>query len=198
MKVVWFGNRSTRPHVNLSTTEQKSTRPQLSKSQLVHNSIKVNRWVDWCQLFHSIDEWHLKTHVDTCHLSESVNLLHYINWGRPSSQSVQYLPAKHITPVFEQLQAKASNPALQALCEYIRATWINSPTWPTASWSVFTWATWTNNDVEGWHRCINHHAKKSNLPFYVLVKLLHEEADSINITVHLLSENNLHQHQCKH
>ena len=55
--------------------------------------------------------------------------------------ALQYLPAKHITPVFEQLQAKASTPALQALCEYIRATWINSPTWPTASWSVFMQAT---------------------------------------------------------
>ena len=111
---------------------------------------------------------------------------------------LQYLPAEHITPVFEQFQAKASTLALQAMCEYIRTTWINIPTWPTASWSVFLWATWTNNDVEGWHRHINHHAKKINLPFYVLVKLLHEEADSIGITVHLLSENKLCQHQCKH
>ena len=54
------------------------------------------------------------------------------------------------------------------------------------------------SDVEGWHRRINHHAKKSNLPCYVLVKLLHEEADSIDITVCLLSEKKLCQHQYKH
>ena len=49
----------------------------------------------------------------------------------------------------------------------------------------------TNNDVEGWYRHLNQKAKKGQLPFYLLVHLLHEETKWINIQVHLVLANKI-------
>ena len=53
----------------------------------------------------------------------------------------------------------------------------------------------TNNDVEGWHHCLNQKVKKGQLPFYLLVHLLHEETKWINIQVHLVLENKITCHE---
>ena len=55
----------------------------------------------------------------------------------------------------------------------------------------------TNNDVEGWHRRLNGHAKKGQLPFYVLVALPHEEArfKLVSPEVHLVKEARLQRYQ---
>jgi len=59
------------------------------------------------------------------------------------------------------------------------------------SLSVFGRYTRTNNDVEGWHFRLNRKARKSQLPFYLLIKLLHDEAIQVDITCQLVSENKL-------
>ena len=59
------------------------------------------------------------------------------------------------------------------------------------SWSVFGRAICTNNYVEGWHHNLNQKAKKGQLPFYLLVHLLHEETKWINIQVCLVLENKI-------
>ena len=41
-------------------------------------------------------------------------------------------------------------------------------------------------DVEGWHKRLNSHAGKSELPFYVLTTLLKEEAEDIDMTLKLV------------
>ena len=49
----------------------------------------------------------------------------------------------------------------------------------------------TNNDVEGWHGALNRRVKRGNLAFYLLVKLLREEADlvtQVTLQVRLVSE----------
>ncbi|KAH3830387.1 hypothetical protein DPMN_103651 [Dreissena polymorpha] len=53
--------------------------------------------------------------------------------------------------------------------------------WPIESWYVFDRSIRTNNDCEGWHHRLNRRAKKGNLPFYLLVQLLFEEAKMLCI-----------------
>ena len=80
---------------------------------------------------------------------------------------------------------------LQELTSYITSTWLENPLWPSLSWSVFGRVIHTNNDVEGWHCRLNQKAQKGQLPFYLLVHLLHEETKWINIQVRLVLENKL-------
>ena len=99
-----------------------------------------------------------------------------------------FIPAQHIRPVFEKLQERATTPKLQELMDYVQMTWIDSLMWTPESWSVFGQSVRTNNDVEGWHHRLNAKAKKSNLPFYNLLELLHDEAKMVNINLHLINE----------
>ena len=105
--------------------------------------------------------------------------------------SLAYLPPEHIGPIFEKLQQKAATQPLLDLTNYIATTWLQNPLWPTSAWSVFGCVIQTNNDVERWHLCLNQKAKKGQLPFYLLVTLLHKEATGINIQVWLVLENKL-------
>ena len=106
-----------------------------------------------------------------------------------------FIPADHIRPVFEKLQERATTAKLQELTDYIEQTWLESNMWTPETWSVFGQSVRTNNDVEGWHHRLNAKAKKSNLPFYSLLQLLHDEAKIININLHLINENRLRRHQ---
>ena len=105
--------------------------------------------------------------------------------------SLPYLPCEHIAPIFERLEAKAVTQPLQELTTYITTTWLENPLWPTSSWSVFGRVVRTNNDVEGWHCRLNQKAKKGQLPFYLLLHLLHEETKWINLQGRLVLENKL-------
>ena len=55
----------------------------------------------------------------------------------------------------------------------------------------------TNNDVEGWHGMLNRHAKRGNLSLYPMVRLLHEQAQLVDIQVRLVSEERLKRRQRK-
>ena len=55
----------------------------------------------------------------------------------------------------------------------------------------------TNNDVEGWHRRLNVQARRGSLPFYMLVQLLHKEADMVELQVQMVSDRRLKRHQRK-
>ena len=109
--------------------------------------------------------------------------------------ALPFIPAEHIRPVFEKLQERAVTPDLQELTDYISMTWMESTVWTPEAWSVFGQSVRTNNDVEGWHHRLNAKAKKGNLPFYMLLHLLHEEAKIININMHLITEHRLKRHQ---
>ena len=91
--------------------------------------------------------------------------------------ALPFLPEDQISRAFRKLKRKAATRPLQELAEYVENTWITSTTWPPASWSVYLQAVRTNNDVEGWHYGLNRRAQgKSQLPFYMLIMLLHEES----------------------
>ena len=110
--------------------------------------------------------------------------------------SLPYLPAAYIQPIFNKLQQKAATPSLLELTSYIETTWLNSTVWSMRSWSVFGHHTRTNNDVEGWHHCLNKKARKGQLPFYILIPSQHEEAKKVSIQVHLVSESKLTRQEC--
>nr|XP_022305486.1 uncharacterized protein LOC111112335 [Crassostrea virginica] len=95
--------------------------------------------------------------------------------------ALPYLPSDSIPGLFAHLQGTATTDGLVQLCQYISSTW----------------AVRTNNDLEGWHRRLNHSAGKSNLPMYLLVQLLGDESRLANFQVRLLSDEKLRRRQKK-
>ncbi len=109
--------------------------------------------------------------------------------------ALPFLPHEHIPQMFMELKDLATSPALRSLVEYVQATWLESTVWSPDRWSIFNQSVRTNNDVEGWHHRLNHHAGHAKLPMYVLINLLHQESNLISLQVRLLSEKKLKRHQ---
>nr|XP_034299172.1 uncharacterized protein LOC117680748 [Crassostrea gigas] len=108
-----------------------------------------------------------------------------------------FLPENHIAPAFRQLRGLATTPQLEELMTYLEETWITNPMWPTKCWSVYRQSIRTNNDVEGWHRRLNDKSPNGQLPFYILVPLLHQEASLLPLQRKLVSEGKLCRRQRK-
>jgi len=104
------------------------------------------------------------------------------------------LPQQHIPAIFARLKRDATTDALKRLTDYIQRIWIDSNIWPPAAWSVYRLSVRTNNDLEGWHNRLNSRGR-SQMPLYLLVALLHEEASMVPIQIRLVSENKLRRHQ---
>ena len=109
--------------------------------------------------------------------------------------ALPFLPHEHILQIFAELKDLATSPLLQSLMEYVKATWLDSTIWSPDRWSVFHRSVRTNNDVEGWHRRLNHHAGRSKLPMYLLINLLHQESTIVSLQVRLLSDKKLKRQQ---
>ena len=92
---------------------------------------------------------------------------------------------------------RAVGDQLQTVMTYVNDTWLQSTVWSIASWSVYGRSIRTNNDVEGWHHRLNRKAKKGNLPFYLLIKLLYKETKAVPMHVKLVSEGKLRRYQRK-
>ncbi|XP_044163839.1 uncharacterized protein LOC122948212 [Acropora millepora] len=106
--------------------------------------------------------------------------------------ALPFLPADEIPNAFHRLEAIATTEPLQALAQYINNTWISSTTWQPSCWSVFQQSVRTNNDTEGWHHGLNRCAQgKSQLPFYLLVELLFQEAKLTSLQIRLVSDKKL-------
>ena len=117
--------------------------------------------------------------------------------------ALPFLPADKIPNTFHRLEAKAATEPLQALAQYINNIWISSKTWHPSCWSVFQKSVRTNNDTEGWHHRLWHHRLnchaqgKSQLPFYLLVALLFQEARLTSLQIRLVSDKKLKRIQRK-
>ena len=111
--------------------------------------------------------------------------------------ALPYLPEREIGPMFRRLERDASTAELTDLARYVERTWIvETSDWPPSSWSAYMKSIRTNNDVEGWHLRLNRQASgKSQLPFYLLVKLLHREALLTSLQIRLVSEKKLQRIQ---
>ncbi|KAJ8025972.1 hypothetical protein HOLleu_33686 [Holothuria leucospilota] len=109
--------------------------------------------------------------------------------------ALPFLPHEFIPEMFHYLKRLAESDAIKGVVNYIENTWINGP-WPPSAWSVFMQSVRTNNDVEGWHNRLNRHANgRCQLPFYLLIDLLHKEARLTSIQVRLLYDRKLRRIQ---
>ena len=112
--------------------------------------------------------------------------------------ALPFLPEHKITSMFARLDRETTTPILQAFMDYVRSTWVESSTWPPSSWSVYMESVRTNNDVEGWHLGLNRRASgKSQIPLYLLINLLHKEAQLTSVQIRLVSEKKLKRIQRK-
>ncbi|XP_068762327.1 uncharacterized protein [Montipora capricornis] len=112
--------------------------------------------------------------------------------------ALAFLPESEITPMFEMLRQEASTAPLQQFVEYVADIWIYGNTWPPSSWSIFMMAVRTNNDIEGWHHALNRRAAgRWQMPFYLLIELLHREAKISALQIRLVSEKKLKRIQRK-
>ena len=56
----------------------------------------------------------------------------------------------------------------------------------------------TNNDTKGWHHALNQRAEgKTQLPLYLLIQLLHQEARLTSLHIRLVTERKLKKVQRK-
>ena len=83
--------------------------------------------------------------------------------------SLPLLPHEHVHRVFEMVIADIGEdvPALGHLVGYMRTTWLEGAVFRPHDWVVFGQSTRTNNDLEGWHYRLNHHAKRG---IYIYIK----------------------------
>ena len=112
--------------------------------------------------------------------------------------ALPFLPSREIPDTFARLEAKATTAPLQMFANYVKDTWIDSQVMPPSCWSVFKEAVRTNNDIEGWHHGLNRRAEgKTQLPLYLLIHLLHQEARLTSLQIRLVSERKLKRVQRK-
>ena len=107
-----------------------------------------------------------------------------------------FLPAQHIKPIFRRLQDEATTAPLIQFADYVHRTWIAcvQTIWTPDSWSVYQLSIRTNNDIEGWHNRLKSRGS-AHMPFYLMVKLLHDEAVLVPVQVRLVSDSKLKRHQ---
>lgn len=86
-----------------------------------------------------------------------------------------YISPRWIRPLFKKLKDRCTTPKLLEFAQYMQDTWIENSFITPAMWSVYLCRRRTNNTVEGWHQRLNARGK-SDVPFYLLVSLLHSEA----------------------
>ncbi|XP_052090532.1 uncharacterized protein LOC127727130 [Mytilus californianus] len=107
--------------------------------------------------------------------------------------ALPFLPHSGIRPAFNTLKERANSQELKELVVYISSTWFEGRYWCPRTWSIFQHSIRTNNDVEGWHTRIN--SGKSNVSFYVLIPELMREAEIVDLTLRLVSEEQVLRHQ---
>ena len=70
--------------------------------------------------------------------------------------------------------------------------WIKSSTFSPSSWSVYGQPVRTNNDIEVWQNALNRRAcSRVQLPFYLLIQLLHRESAVCTVQVRIVFIENL-------
>ena len=112
--------------------------------------------------------------------------------------ALPFLPEDKIEPMFLQLSRQATTAPLKEFVSHVSETWIYNNTWPPSCWSVFMMVTRSNNDIEGWHNGLHRRAcGRWNMPFYLLIDLLHQEARLTALRVRLVSEKKLKRIQRK-
>ncbi|XP_020915135.2 uncharacterized protein LOC110252639 [Exaiptasia diaphana] len=109
--------------------------------------------------------------------------------------ALPFLPTDCIRRNLRRLKDDAT-PELRQLVDYFEDNWLASPVSTKDNWCVFKEAIRTNNDIEGWHNALNKHAHgKTNLPMYLLIQFLGEEAKLVSLQVRLVRAKKLRRVQ---
>ncbi|XP_061165056.1 uncharacterized protein LOC133174030 [Saccostrea echinata] len=110
--------------------------------------------------------------------------------------SLPFLPEAEVKDAFLYIQDQAQDDdRLLSLLSYVNRNWVESNVFPIPSWNVYRKETRTNNDCEGWHRRLNHNAKESTPPMYLLIPILHSEAEKLPLQKQMVEEGSLHRLQ---
>ena len=110
--------------------------------------------------------------------------------------ALPFLPTEHVMPAFDCIKQQATTEPLQAVCDYIQSTRMESYTWSVDEWNCFMQPIRTNNDCEGWHRSLNE-GKSGALPppFCLAIIKLHEMTEFTNLYTRLVSSGKMVRRQ---
>ena len=92
---------------------------------------------------------------------------------------------RHIPVAFEILEKRVKTPAMSTLMQYVS----KKPYLACEELVHVPRSLQDHQRCRGWHRRINSKAGRTTLQFYMLVPLLHQEAQHVNTTAKLLSPN---------
>lgn len=96
--------------------------------------------------------------------------------------ALPFLPHEEIAPMFAHLEPQAVGVQLQSFMDFVKSTWLEIAVWSPSCWSIYLQAVRASYDVEGW---------KSQPSFYLLLQLLHREAQITALNIRLVSEKKL-------
>ncbi|XP_071956851.1 uncharacterized protein [Antedon mediterranea] len=97
------------------------------------------------------------------------------------------LPVEHVEAVFRRMRRNAGqSPQLQELLTYMDDYWINGDIYSPMDWVIFR------------QQIRTHRAKRANLHFYLLCKLLHEESEMVAINAELIFREDEIRRQSRH
>ena len=112
-----------------------------------------------------------------------------------SLMALPFLPAQEIEAQLDRIHQNCPPGPIEDLVNYLETTWING-TYPLECWGIYGQSIWTSNDLEVYHNALNRRAGgRHNLPFYMLVELLHREAGLSLIQSCFISQKKLEHHQ---
>ena len=106
------------------------------------------------------------------------------------TMALAFLPPAQMEDAVQWLEER-SPAQLAPLHLYIIDQWLSKEGFPPSAWSVFMKAVRTNNDLEGWHNRFNGRSARCNIQFYILVPLLHQEAQRFPIVVGLMTDDKI-------
>ena len=86
--------------------------------------------------------------------------------------ALPFIPEESIPAILNRIRSDVRSDRLISLFNYIEETWLNGQ-FPPNSWCVYGRSVRTNNDVEGWHRRLNHRAQKGEVIISVNTANMH-------------------------
>ena len=89
--------------------------------------------------------------------------------------ALSFLPQRDMIKGFEEIERDA-DPRLSELMAYMKTTWFTTTVWKPANLCSYQRLVRTNNDVEGYHRCLNHRCPTNHPFIYNLLEVIHSEA----------------------
>lgn len=156
--------------------------------------ILVDSKLPWklCKPLTIILEYHvIRTGLQQQYISDKGTNTHLRN-----IMSLEFL--SEITLTFKILGQEASTAPLQLFLGCVADSWIYGNTWLPSSWGIFMMAVRKNNDIEGWHHALTRRAvARWQMPFYLLIELLHWKAKLSALQNRLVSEKKLKRIQWK-